>query len=510
MTAGRCLLLTGLALIAGVWGCGTHDIDERFRAERDLWRAQRAAKRLDVNPDLVSDQDILKVAARFERVGDRHMPAGVSALGEDREAARSLARLAAGAYLSSSQLYFRGGKIDKALAVAARVRDEMVWDPAMGIRAQQEVVRGFLAQEDRDAALGEMWRLAEQYPVATDNGRQLYNETFNAPMRIVRFVSEDRDSVEIRGTVDRCLRFYAGVRDEWGGRLPALLADIHTATLLEGLGKWREAGARLESVLSAYPDSVLRPDERSRVALSLGRLYGRPSRNPQKAKAYLQEARAAEPPTPASLDAGLALAAMTKAEGRPEEALAIYRDVARSARNDVDRAPEALFGAAMMLRELNRWDDALAELRSLRAGYPTSRQGLEVPFAIAAHYREIGEPELAASVLRRAEREFDEMIGSYAGTRDGANASRSLIRSRKELEDWHGVVEGLVAFSAEYGESPDAAALALLEAAAVCRDKLGDRERSDELLRVVEQNYPNTSYAEAATRMLAGGPGNES
>jgi len=440
------------------------------------------------------------------------MPEGPSTLTEEQGLERALARLSSEALLSSCRLYHTAKKLDKAAELAVRSREAMRWAPAVSVRSQQELVRVRISQNDRSAVIMQMWRLADEYPVASNDGVRVYNETLNAPIEIVRLVRADGDSVELHQTVDRALSFYGKVRSDWERRLPALIADIHTASLLEDRGNWREAGTILETALSSYPDSILAEDERARIALTAGHLFITDNRDLERATQYFEESRSTDPKTVASLDAALQLAQMARTQGRQQDALEIYREVAVEATDDLIRAPVARYAVAITLKELNRWDDALAELRSLRATFPTSRQGLEVPFVIARHYEEIGESELAKSVLQRSECEFQEIIDSHGGTREhglAVRAFRALIRSRKVREDWDGAVEGLLSFSRDYGGNPDAA-LALLEAADICQSKLDDPSRSDELLRLVEQSYPNTRFAEAAARLRGGSSGDES
>jgi TolA-binding protein len=79
-----------------------------------------------------------------------------------------------------------------------------------------------------------------------------------------------------------------------------------------------------------------------------------------------------------------------------------------------------------------------------------------------------------------------------------------MIRSRIVRQDWTGAVAALVEFADALPERPEAAQ-ALLDAAALSRERCADAERAEALLRRVEQAFPGSKFAETARRMRGEG-----
>jgi tetratricopeptide (TPR) repeat protein len=377
------------------------------------------------------------------------------------------------------------------------------------MRAQAVVVDALLTQGEHEEAFDQLWSLAEDYPLVDSRTGELHTRAFNAPIEAVRLARASGDSAAVQASVDRALAVYTGVRSAWPDAMPALAADLHRASLLQSRGEWRRAVELSETILASYPDSVLQPAVASRVALSVGRLLLRHDGDGSAAERHLLRARKLAPGTEPAHDAAFALADLAAQQGRVDDVVALYRLVAKEAANDGVRAPAAMFRAAQTLEAAGRWDEALSELRTLRATHPRSSAGMEVPFILARHHRESGEPELEANVLRRAEEELQDVIAATTpGDPEHTLAYRNLIRSRTLRQDWTGAVASLVAFADALPGRPEAAQ-ALLDAAGLSREQVGNPGQADALLRRVEEQFPESMFAETARRMRGESAGAE-
>lgn len=493
-----------LLLALFLFGCGEEEIAQRYRVERAVWKARRAATRLTVNPDLVGPADFKDVADRFRSAGSRFFDGlkqvGVRPTDPEREV---IAHISAQALLSASRYYVLAEESDLALEVAERVRDTMSWSSEASRAAQTRIVEVLRYRDDPSTLARELWRLADDYPAASEEGSEVYNVIFNAPMNAVRIAESSGDSISVQLEVDRALAFYTSIANDWKGRLPALFADLHRASLLDSKGRWRDAASILETALTAYDRDVLKAEEAAQVSFALGRIYLTNRRDVAKAHAYLTDARDAAPASLPAYDASMALAAIEDERGNSARAVSLYREIEQGLERDMVRAPLAKFSLARILERKGNWDEALVEYRGVQKSYPHSMQAMEVPFVVAEHYRETNEPGVAMAALREAEQEYRELIERRAGTAEALVAYRYLFRCLADREDWKASVEAMDAFAAEYQGRPEAAQ-ALLRAAAISSTELSDPERATRLWKRVEETYPNTPFAESAAKAREG------
>jgi tetratricopeptide (TPR) repeat protein len=489
-------LLTALVSLC-VLGCESADVGRVYQAERDYFRADRLRRRLAIHPEAVTDADRRRVADAFRAVGDRYRATLTPA--DTIDVARvQCVRVGSRAHLVAAEAYLDLGDHETARAVAADVREYMAWSPGTAMVAQARLVDALAAQEKLEEALAATWVLATDFPSASRAG-EIYQPSFAAPMNAVELARMIGDPSLAAASASRALSYYEGVAEAWPRKTVALLSDLNQSTLLVELGRVPEATSRLERVLHHYPESVLGQKEASAVALRLGQLYtGNPGTLEQGIDAF-ERARRLEPRGPSACDAILALAAIRADQGRDEEALLLYREAQQQRPDDPDRSAVARFGRAQVLERSGRWDEALTEYRALQAAYPRSPQGLEVPFVLAAHYRATQAEELALSTLRKASDDLRAVLAARPEANVAFGTYRYLARALVEQRDWAGAVEVMSEFAASFPEAPEGA-MALLEAASVCRQQLGDAARAAELLDRVQAGYPNTEFAESAAR----------
>lgn len=504
-THPRVLRLLGVALAAVVvTGCGHEQEGEQYRAERAFFKANRASRRLDVNPDLVSKADLLDVADRFRAVGDTfdHTLADGDTVGAS-DAEMAVALLAGRAHLAAAGFYFRAEEYDLALGVARGVRERMGWAQGPAVDSQRAIVRALADKGETAAAIQALWDLAEEHEPVFPDGERIRGPVFNAPMQAVTLERTRGDSARVRDGALRAERYYADVSSQNAGRFPALLADLNRGSLLAGLGEWRQAADIMEAALEGYPEDVMGDLDAARVAHNLARIYLEDDRDLERATSRLEIARERGGDTEVSADATMALARLAGRQGETRRALVLFGDVVDRFENDERRAPLARFSRGQILEEAGRWEEALSEYRALEATYPRSPEALETPFVIAAHYRKTGATELAESVLRRAGENYRALIERQSSPGETYVAYRHLVRVEVERARWGAAIDTMTEFARAYPGRREAA-LALLDAARLTREHLSDHDRFLELVSEVETVYANTPYAEAAVQLREG------
>jgi TolA-binding protein len=374
----------------------------------------------------------------------------------------------------------------------------MAWDPAASMLGQSAYIDALRREGDEEAAVAEMWRLAESYPAVADDGMEVHNSVFNAPMATVRQTLQSGGDADAE--IERALDYYEEVRTSYPARVPALLADLHRASLYDIRGDWRRSAEVLGEVLEAYPDSVLRPAEGSRVAFTLGRLLATEERDVAGAVEAFERARTLAPGSSTAWDATLALGEYHASVRDYDRAVELFEAVYEGDPDDRSRAPRAMLSQARALETAGRWDDARNAFSELQAAYPDSPQSREAPFLIAAHYRRTGEDDLADSILRRAEEDLRATIREEGTSNEGLTAYRYLFDILIEREEWEQAAREMGAFAEVFEGRPEAA-LALLQAAQIARERLRDDGRAVGYLERVEDGYPQTAFAERAKDM---------
>jgi len=489
-----------LIVLLVILGCESANVGRVYRVERDFSRAERMARRLEVRPDAVSDADRRRVADAFREVGDTYEETLGVADTTDTDRVRCVFA-SSRAHLIAAELYLDLGDYESARTIASRVRAYMAWSPTTAMVAQAHVVNALVGLGSVEEAFTAGWQLADEFPSVSARG-EVYQPSFTAPMNTLALVRSAGDSVRARSTIDRALAFYRAVASAWPGKGPALLAEINEATLLEQLGNYADAAATFERILIRYPEAIMRPAEASAIALRLGQLYLRDTEHEDLGAGSLERSRHLDPKGPAACDATLTLAALRAQQGKYEQGLELYREALLLRPADPPRMATARFGRAQLLQKIGRWDEALAEYRALQAAYPHTPQGFEVPFVLAAHYRATSSEETAISTLRRASEDFRAIVREHPGTEEAFGAYRYLARAFVEQGDWNAAVDVMTEFAMSFPTAPEGA-MALIEAAGVCRAQLRDVPRAEELLRRVKEGYPNTEFADAAARESA-------
>lgn len=501
MRLGRTLVsCAALCAATAVSGCDDGGAGLRYRAERDFLRAEREARRLTVNPDLVGENELLSVADRFLMVGARYITVVDDESVESATSSeRTAAQIGARAKLAAVQFYLRGGDEAVARRVAFALRDEVSWSPAASLNAQIAIVDVLRHDGAPEEITAELWRLAEDYPPADETGQEVYNAVFNAPRGAVRYVNQSGGDTE--AALERAIQYYEGVREKWPGSQVALVADLHRSTLYDGRGDWVRAADILDEALDTYPDTVLVAEQAARVALTLGRVLTEGDRDTSRGIAAFERARVAAPGTTPAWDATLELAQHHAERGRFEAAIELYKSVAEGDSESRVRASHALFAAGRALEAAGRWDEARVEYGALEVKYPESEEAQQVPFVLAHHYREIGDEDLARSILERAEGELRAKIRDDVNTEDVVGAYRYLFNALAAREEWEVALREVDTFSERFPARPETAMM-LLQAAQIADQRLGDPQRAAGFLARVETGFPNSRFAEQAATML--------
>jgi tetratricopeptide (TPR) repeat protein len=437
-----------LALLAG--GCGSDVLWTRFRAERDLWRAQRMVEKLRVRPRLASAADVEHAIAAFRAIATAY-PAERWARGErlGEPNARDLAGISGEAWIAVGRLEEKRHRRASALAIYDRV----IADYDAGWDAPGEEARSVARPAVRYDRLGQVRLNAMLARAALLERAGRSQEALAARERIGRFPAVDpATGAALPAVLDAPFQAAEALRSHGdGARADSVLraAELRwqrtialqprgaraVAELWLRVGRARAARGESQPALEALRRALAEPGgRRRRTVLALAET-ALDAGLADTALAYARWAErdfVGEPRTQAMLLVGRAW----EAKGPIDSALAAYARVL----DDLPGAPggaQARFRRGVLLERAGRWDLALGEYRTLAARYPMHALAIESLERIVAWYLRSGERDLARIEARRGIERLEEALNASrndATLRQARDVRARLRRTIDRLE----------------------------------------------------------------------------
>jgi len=221
------LLRRSVALVVLlILGCSSGEVGERYRAERDYARVRRQIDRMSTAPDLVTRADSLGIAERLEAVGRLGLRRAQTDGEPSSDAGLEVAHIGARASLEAARYRIALGEPERARELSATVQEAMTWSRDACRAAQVVLIEALDRLGDQETLLSELWRLADEFDVASPDGADIHDPVLDAPLDALRLSAVGRDSSATRRVAERALRCYERFGAQWAGRRPALLADV--------------------------------------------------------------------------------------------------------------------------------------------------------------------------------------------------------------------------------------------------------------------------------------------
>jgi CHAT domain-containing protein/tetratricopeptide (TPR) repeat protein len=230
-------------------------------------------------------------------------------------------------------------------------------------------------------------------------------------------VFNDLGNLEYEGgdpaIADRYWAYAAGVFDSTGNERSALSSRINRAHALRELGHTNEARAMLDRLVQDA--ERLGEEEMVGILPEMAMLYHRIGRYSQAEALYRRARAEAKSDAEAEEYASIELAALLRETGRPKEAEALLDSLLvpeRRVRLTKDNLIAAQSERSAALRVQGRAQEALAGARAAERHSRNDREQasfywLDTAIELARCYRELGQPDSAVVVLRRAARGWE-------------------------------------------------------------------------------------------------------
>ncbi len=483
-------------------GCDQDDLRARYRSEKARYWAEREALRFSLQSDpqmrrryYESGLAYLEVAQIVApRLRSSGLEAGIRSEMEELEAWGRLQ--AGGAFLRAGYFELADPELsavqakgppayrrEAALlrAEAARVRRD--WDGAL---ERYREFQGLLREAEEELPMGEeLLRL----PLAF-----LSELKQNAPPEILEAALADGHA------------FYAWIIASWPGSPMARRAAFLDHRLDLVAERWEEARDGIES----YAAGEVEEPDRWNARFDLAEILGPGMGLSEEAETIYREVGEGASDRGLQGLAWLRRGELLLADGRVEEGMKALERVEEEYRRNEGLASAAMLTRAGQFQSSGEWSAAQQLYRRIIMRHPDTPAGVAAPLRMIELQRERGNERAERGALITAESQYRRLVAGHSLDGSiGLQARRSLIQcllwSEKpeealaELEQLHHIL----------GRGPGGAE-ALLQAAKVADQELGDRDLARRYLEWIVRELPVTPAAAEAREMLLDWPQNPS
>lgn len=498
-TASQRVIAVAVLSLVALAGCGQNQTGRKFRAERDLWRAQRMERSLGLQvregnrPD---DAAIRPVQKAYARILELHgMPSGPSS--RDSSHVRSIGMIRAQADRGVIRMDRLRGDSTAVIEHLDRARKAYPWSDDLTLGFAVEQIAALRALGRSDDAVTVCQEIASQIQVRAPNGRTRV-PVMDAPIWAADLLVEAGRQEEALAELDRADIYYRELVNENPNDQTAALAWVQIGLAATRRGRFDRAVEAVERARRVPGATEIEP----RILFVLGTLQQESRRDYPEAAAVFGELAERFPDDPLAPEALVRHAASLADAGAPDQALSALARLDEKYPRDRTSVPSGRLLAARILTRLNRWPDALSRYRSLMADFPTSDAALGAPLEIAGHYAQAGEAEAARSTLQRAVEEYGRVRTEKAGGREAVIAGEIEVVALSRLERWAEAADRLIALTVEFpGQSRNP--MRMVEAAAIVRNRLNDPIRAAGILDRLAEQYPQSPLASRAREEAA-------
>ena len=485
-------------LALGLAGCAS-DTWNRYRAERMVWKANMAVRRLQVNPVIASNEDYEQATSAFEAVAARFPAPAVRDTSEIRSEDRLLlARISGRALLQAARLRSERRQPDQALALCDRVLGEYRFDQPLCLEAQY--LKGHVLEGTNQIgrAIEEYETLVATYPPTVRGGDVPIQQMLDLPLRIAGYYQSLGDSARALERYADAREYYRKVIAEYPGTSTSAVARLKLGSAFASERRHADAIATLEEMSS---EPSVTPDQAAEIVFTIGTMYEDGLGDHVRGLRAFERVLAEHGRSPMAGRAQLMIGTVYREMKDNAKAIDAFKRTLAEHPADFESASAAQFQLAQIYEEQNQWAQALQEFNATTANFPRTRYGLLAPLAVAQHYRASGDNEAASLALGRAVDTYHDFMEQNSQTALAAVAQDYIAQARMLQQNWPEAVEELVRYGDRYSQLGNAP-LALLSASRICVEKLGNRDRAADILKKIASRYPDTPVSRLAEEEL--------
>jgi TolA-binding protein len=239
----------------------------------------------------------------------------------------------------------------------------------------------------------------------------------------------------------------------------------------------------------------------SPVMLRIGQIYLDHARDYRAAETafsrYLDLYPNSDEAVLAQLGLGLSLFQEREYKKAADEFLSVEQNYPRK----WQQISKARFLYAQCFEKMGDWQRALTEFNWVKANFPATPEGLEVPYYIAQYYEKSGEKKLAQDSFDKGIEFYRKIVDTYSRTSIAPIAQNYIAKSLLALGRWQEAAESFKAVALRFPGSQLATA-SLLAAADIYRVKLNDKTAAANSLREYIAKFPHYPQADELRREI--------
>jgi TolA-binding protein len=475
-----------VVLLAFGAGCG-HDPEtgRRYRAERELWNANREVRRLSIRPDLVQKEHWRSLAGSYEDIVQNHAPQHATDEG------RNIRIISARALISAAQIQAAIGDSTQMTGNYARVEADFSDIPELA--AEVTLAQGRIAESRRDFDKAiEAYRSVVENIEPRSGDAGVAGSVLELPLRMARLAAAQSSDSTIAARAplyDQPRDYYRSVVEHSEYELTRLDARTYLAYIASDLSDWQTASRMLQQLEQEVLSSKSPTKDPSAIRLARANSLILGGASSDSGRIVLLSVVEEYPESRAAPQALFVLADLAVRAGQVEEALG-FLDRIREDHSDSERlAAQALLRRGRILEREDRWTEAIEVFRSLPVEHPVSEPALLAPLEIANHYERVGDQEARTAALSRAERDYREFLARYPSGPPSLMAQERLAHTLFLQKRHDEAVTEFLRLGESLRDTPQGANF-LLTAIGIAYNDLGDTARAVEILDLTASFYP--------------------
>jgi tetratricopeptide (TPR) repeat protein len=489
----RLLLIAALLLAAS---CGTdREVGQRYRAERDLSRANWEYRELSIRPDRVTDDDWTALARHYESIADKYAGTpDVRAAGTPKGDAQTVA---ARALFAAAQIHAALRDSNRVEALYERMAQDFGQLPA--VAAEVAMIRGGTAERR-----GDLLAAADLYQSAVDRvepqagAAGVAGMVLDLPLRIARLRTQGALGPAKEAPYAAARAYYERQARDNTDALVRTDARVDLAEIAADFGRWDEAIAILRDLETQLRETKDPPRSPCEMRFAVYGVQSRAGLDLAFTKQTLTSLLDDYPDCELASQVLLALASNANRRGQVDEALGYLDRIVNEHRADPQTASQSLLGRGRLLESNGRWQEALDTYRSIPIQFPVSEGALQAPLEIVLHYARAGDDEAAKAALSQAESDYQDFIVRYPPGSLTEIAREHLAQTLMLQDKFDPAIMELIKLGDALTGTPKGAS-SLLTAARIACIELADTTRAIEILDHVAKIYARATVGKWAS-----------
>lgn len=478
-----------ILMLAFVWlgGCGSTEVSERFRLEKDFAKAERIRQSIMINPNLAGSDLYGRAVEAYERVANKYE--SLYAVPSD------LIPLVKKSWERIAELYLIQDRLRQAIKTYEQMTTRFASDTLFVGGAYLAMGMCYERLLDAKGAIDAYEKTLKSGVVLFDTS-SAYVWFAQVPLRLARLKKsiEENDDAEVY--YNQAARYYTDFAAKWPETPAGLFALEQLAATYADRQQWQKAIRTLEEILDRHP----RDDVAPQILMAMGGIYARELQNPRRALAAFERILEEHPSFKGTPQVYLQIADTYLGMGKTDEALSRYRFVLENFSTDQAVLAKAQLGIARTYEARREWGKALSEYRWIADSYPLTLEGLYAPLYVAQWYDTRGRKELARVEYEAAVQRYTALAQKYPRSRLALLAQQYLSVAYTRLEKWRSALRMLGAIREQNEQSPAAIASYLMTGSIY--EELGDYARAAETYSRLLSQYPNHPISKEIERKI--------